>query len=70
MATRAGQFKSFTTRRFRADLHYRMRLLAAAMGVTQESLFNDIVAKGLADMEQEHTGLTASVRGQETQEQA
>ena len=54
------QFKSFTTRRFRVDLHYRMRLLAAALGVTQEELFNRVVAEGLDVCEGKYQDLVKS----------
>ena len=46
------QYKSFTTRRFRADLHYRLRLLAARLNVSQEEVFTDVVTEGLAVCEQ------------------
>ena len=52
-----GQYKSFTTRRFRADLHYRMRLLAASTNRTQQDIFNDIVQLGLDQLEKQ-TGVT------------
>jgi len=46
-----NQFKNFTTRRFRADLHYRLRLLAAKLNKTQESIFNDVVEIGVGELE-------------------
>ena len=51
------QYKSFTTRKFRANLHYRLKLLAAARGITQEEVFNEVVEKGLGELEKV-TGLT------------
>ena len=48
------QFKSFTTRRFRADLHYRLKLLAAMYSTTQEITFNKVVELGLDMLEREY----------------
>lgn len=41
------QYKSFTTRKMRADVHYRLRLLALRVGKTQEYIFNEAVSEGL-----------------------
>ena len=57
------QFKSFTTRRFRADLHYRLRLLSAALGVTQEELFNRVVGEGLDVCEAKYQDLIKAQPG-------
>ena len=57
-----GQFKNFTTRKFRADLHYRLKLLAATRKVTMEEMFNEVVEKGLDELER-ITGLRMSEGG-------
>ncbi len=41
------QYKNFSTRRFRADLHYRLRIAAATLHITMEEVFNLVVAEGL-----------------------
>lgn len=56
------QFKSYSTRRFRSDLHERMKLFAAIMGTSIEDAFNMIMERGLDSLEKE-TKLTASMPG-------
>jgi len=55
------QYKNFSTRRFRADLHYRLRLLAAVKNCSQEEALNYVVEAGLRECEKQ-TGLTATVK--------
>jgi len=47
MPKNSMQYKPFNTRRFRSDLHYRLNLLAATLGRTQQDTFNWVVEKGL-----------------------
>jgi len=47
------QYKNYMTRKFRADLHERMKLFAAVMAVTIEDAFNMIVERGLDELEKE-----------------
>jgi len=54
------QFKTYSTRRFRMDLHERMKLFAAIMGVSIEEAFNTIMERGLDNLEKE-TRLTATM---------
>ncbi len=54
------QYKTYTTRRFRADLHERLKLFAAVMSVTMEEAFNTSVERGLNELEKE-TLLTATI---------
>lgn len=54
------QYKSYTTRKFRADLHERLKLFAAVSGTTIEDAFNLIVERGLNEVEKE-TQLTATI---------
>lgn len=60
-----SQFKSFTTRRFRADLHYRLRLVAAMLNTTQEIVFNDVMELGLTTYEKKIGASTVRESGQE-----
>lgn len=46
-----NQYKNFTTRRFRADLHHKLRMLAAAANVTNEEMFNIVVQLGEEEVE-------------------
>lgn len=62
------QYKNFSTRRFRADLHYRLRLVALQMNVTQEEAMNIVVENGLgvveaslAKQEREYQGVKGSI---------
>lgn len=54
------QYKTYSTRRFRADLHERMRLFAAIMNITIEEAFNTIMECGLNNLEK-GTRLTATM---------
>jgi len=45
------QFKSFTTRKMRADLHYRLKLNSAQRGITMEQALNEALEAGLIQME-------------------
>ncbi len=54
------QYKTYSTRRFRADLHERMRLFAAIMNITIEEAFNTIMERGLNNLEK-GTRLTATM---------
>lgn len=55
-----SQYKTYSTRRFRRDLHERMKLFAAIMGITVEEAFNMIMERGLDSLEKE-TRFTASI---------
>ena len=54
------QYKTYTTRRFRADLHERLKLFAAVMSITIEEAFNTAMERGLGELEKE-TQLTATI---------
>ena len=56
------QFKAYSTRRFRSDLHERMKLFAAIMNTSIEEAFNMIVERGLSELEKE-TKLTVTMPG-------
>jgi hypothetical protein len=62
------QYKSFTTRRFRADLHYRLKLLAAKLGITMDAAFPLVVEEGLNVLEDkaqqaEQKAMDAALKG-------
>jgi len=46
-----GQFKNFTTRKFRADLHYRLRIFAATKEISVEIALNEVIEKGLNEID-------------------
>jgi len=41
------QYKHFSTRRLRADLHQRLRMLAASQGTSMEGVINWVLQAGL-----------------------
>lgn len=54
------QFKSFTTKKMKVNLHHRLKLMAAMKNCTMEEAFNDALEIGLGEMEK-GTGLTVPV---------
>jgi len=46
------EFKSFTTRKMKADLHYRLKLNSAQRGITMEQAMNEALEIGLGQLEQ------------------
>lgn len=54
------QYKTYTTRRFRVDLHERMKLFAAIHNISIEEAFNAIMERGLDSLEKE-TRFTATI---------
>lgn len=47
----SGQYKTFSTRHFPAELHYKLKLVAATLGVSQEEAFSQAMAIGLSHLE-------------------
>jgi hypothetical protein len=45
------QYKAYSTRKMRADLHTRMRVVAGQLGLSIEEAFNLIVEAGLEKLE-------------------
>lgn len=41
------QYKHFSTRRLKADLHQRLRMLAASQGTSMEGVINWVIQAGL-----------------------
>jgi len=58
------QYKSFTSRRFRADLHYRLKLLAATQERTMEEILNEALELGLIQLEKAVYGAVGESGGE------
>lgn len=45
------KYRAYTTRKFKEELHARMKVLAATRRVTIEEIFNELVEQGLNVLE-------------------
>lgn len=57
-------YKSYSTRKFRSDHHYRLRLLAAKFNCTIEDILNDVIEAGLGVVERLGRGEGSNVDGE------